>query len=694
MKIEAIDLSAQTQKEASIELGLGHIEMSRLSKHVVLAGANGAGKSRILRLIEQYSDVIKQGSSGGRRDYGRLSSLTNEGRKRLEFLRNGVKAAELEFERVKIEQTPKILLIQSGFPAPHTAPGMQIQLAEEQLKDANQAVEGAEQQLKGFERNLAKFHFVKSASNSDIQIVSYRIKTPALTSAEEMSPNAVRSNYSRLRQETGAGIANECSSAYAKHVIRTAEIASHPNRPRSDDFQHSEEAWKTFVSLLTKMLGADCSPYWNNDDSISLFGRQDYEISMSDGQKVLFQLACCLHAQGTKLEDAIIFLDEPENHLHPAALVEVISRLDLLTSNGQLWIATHSVPLIAHLAAKDPACLWYVENGTVKHAGRKPEKVLEGLMGGTAGAQALQDFTLLPGQIAINRFLAECLEPPAVVGPSVNDPQLLQISSLIHATRLAESNGARLRVLDYGAGKARLLEHLAAFGRDKDAADQPSRVCEWLDYVAFDMSDEHASACKAEITSTYGVEETQSRYFNDFSQISSNHDASSFDLIVMSNVLHEIEPETWLELFGKEGELTKLLKPDGGLLIVEDYKISSGELAHRDGFLLLDEAELKKLFAWKEVDRGDQDNKPSFLREISVEPFGKRLAMHWIGRPMVERVTSDTRKESIETLKKSSSDLIRQFQRTRNATYKHGHAYALAAQLYANAALWLEAHGT
>lgn len=646
MKIDAIDFSSQLQKEAGFELGLGHIKMSRLGRHVVLAGANGAGKSRLLHLIEKVSQ-------NDRKNHHANTEQARLARDRIDWLNS---AAGQEFS--------------ANFPGGNH-PDLAIQ----------------EMRRSAAEKCLSLFQAIQTTANVDINLISYRVRLMAL-GGQDIGPNTVRAQSLQLKQNLGTEHASQLVNSYVKQVLKAPEIASISGRQTPPTAMRDREQRDSLMYILERLLGQECRPYWESEDKVSLFGQSNYEAVFSDGQKVLFQLACTLHAQGTELKDAIIFLDEPENHLHPAALVGVVDSLDALTPNGQLWIATHSVPLIAHLAAKDPACIWYVENGTVEHAGKKPEKVLEGLMGGRAGVQELQDFTLLPGQLALNRFLAECLVPPAVVGADLADPQTTQISSLIQSKRHALNQGSCLRVLDFGAGKGRLLASLAARQSEDGAQDRP--LAEWLDYVAFDVTDEHAPVCQAEVRSVYGADETQQRYFTDISKLSSSFDRNSFDLIVMCNVLHEVPPEDWLNLFGEHGKLTRLLKSQGGLLVVEDYQIPAGELAHRHGFLLLDEAELKALFAWKEIDAAQQ----LFLRETSKEQrYSERLTMHWIGQPLVARTNAASQHAAIKALKEISSERIRRSQSDLETKYNSGHAYALAAQLYANASLWLERHG-
>jgi ABC-type cobalamin/Fe3+-siderophores transport system ATPase subunit len=635
MKIDAIDFSKEFQEELDHYSGLGGIKMSRLGRLVLLAGANGAGKTRLFQLICNANQENHHQGRVGRKN-------------------KQVAISQIDILNRQILQMPQ-----------------------------NPQQENWEKAIATYEKSLRIFSAIQTENDTEFVPVIYETKKIELKNASQLSLKVHQNYYDAVKTPGTQGL-NEQISSYTHVVISRANRAS-STRGTIDEEKKSKafEEEGHLIEILTLLLGDKSKFSITAEENLSIFNREDYEISLSEGQKVLFQLGCALHAQGTKLSDAIIFFDEPENHLHPAALIEVISRLSELTVDGQLWIATHSVPLIAHLAKKDPNCLWYMENGSVQHAGRKPELVLQGLMGGQAGVQALQDFTLLPSQLAINRFLAECLNPPTTVPASENDPQTSAITRKIQTLRNDLEPGAKLRVLDYGAGKGRLLDAL-------QATDSGVDLKTWLDYRAYDPFEDDKTSCIETICRTYDTADR--RYFNTLTGVNSLNtatDDASYDLIVMCNVLHEINPDEWLNCFGNtsKSRLTKLLKPNGGLLVVEDYQIPTGELAHKHGFLLLDESELKALFAWKEADIGN------FIRDSEQDHrYKDRLVMHWIAQPLLERVTDETRRKAITTLKDNANDAIDRLQNKSviTETFSRGHQIALASQTFTNAARWIE----
>jgi ABC-type cobalamin/Fe3+-siderophores transport system ATPase subunit/SAM-dependent methyltransferase len=654
MKITEINLSTALAEECGLTYGLKDIKLPKLGKHVVLAGPNGAGKSRILRSLIHINQTARRGLVAAKEQQRNYQQALTQSQTRIDVY----------------DRTPAAALSQAE------------QGNYESLKQ--QAIQ-FQNALKGPQLTTTVFDAIRSLDNVELQIVSYSVRSVELPSIEQYPPSEMRNRHEQM-MNPGAENAAQFTSAYVKQVLMQGFNSSHQNRVQTPNDAKFLCQSKKLIELLCELLGPDANPTYEVSGYISLFGRKDYETQLSDGQKVLLQLGCALHAQGAQLGSTIIFLDEPENHLHPAALVEVIDRLDELTPNGQIWMATHSVPLIAHLAAKDSNCIWYVENASVEHAGRKPEKVINGLMGGVNGAQELQNFTLLPSQLAISRFLAECLESPDVVSPNIKDPQTTGIADLVKKQRESLPELTKYRVLDFGAGKGRLLSSLAASSNISEQGVKPL-VPTWLDYIAYEPSESDERDCRNEIAAVYGDMATLNLYAHNLSEIEKNFDPASFDLIVMCNVLHEILPEEWLKLFGAEGTLTKLLKPSGGLLVVEDYQIPVGELAHRYGFLLLNELELRKLFKWSEKDRANS----LMVRSTSGEPrYRDRLVMHWLAQPLLANVTNSSRRSSIEQLKVTACATVMTLQKLAGESIRDGHSYALAAQTYANASIWLD----
>jgi ABC-type multidrug transport system ATPase subunit len=203
----------------------------------------------------------------------------------------------------------------------------------------------------------------------------------------------------------------------------------------------------------------------------TLFNFRLGDAKLSDGQKILLQFCMAIYSKETKISDLILMLDEPENHLHPEALVGPIDRLVGAVNNGQIWIATHSINLLAHF---DPSNIWYIEEGKVSYAGNKPKTVLDGLLGREDEIHKLSNFLSLPALMATNQFAFECLFEPQSVSTGNDDPQTNQIIASINS--LIDGNNIVI-VLDFGAGKGRLLSTIRELNSENDTDTKT-----WLDY--------------------------------------------------------------------------------------------------------------------------------------------------------------------------------------------------------------------
>ncbi|MFZ6642341.1 AAA family ATPase [Undibacterium sp. TC4M20W] len=648
MRISQIHFLPNELSERGIDCGItAEIKMPRLGQVVVLAGPNGSGKTRLLNALTSLDSRL------GSRSLAQLKVAESENNAAINHFHTLLDgASESEY---------------GGYLNSVNAFGFELKGIKNELR-------------------LREMICYDSDSNGPVGFINFVPLQTTLLDAEYISSGQMR-DFAESAKSPGLGNLHESASSYLKDKLQIDFNSRHPDALAQLDFKKIESiqtSAKELKDTIKLLLGTASDPRYTVGGKVSLFGRDDYYRTLSSGQKLLLQLAVALHAQNTRLKEAILILDEPENHLHPTAIIELVTRLKELCTDGQIWIATHCVPLIAHLVHDDPNCLWYVNDGQVSWSGRQPERVLNGLMGGQSGADRLQQFTLLPAQFATARFLSECLLPPGTVGADTADPQTNQIARIIHKLRSKNGTDNSIRVLDFGAGQGRLLSTILSMPGDN--------VRGWLDYHAFDSYDDDKERCMNELTSFYSGEDVQNRYFNELSKISAKLDAGSFDLVVMCNVLHEIDPDDWIRELGKDSHVAKLLKDDGYLLIVEDYLIPVGETAHRYGFLLLDEAELKKLFGVKEKDCSENRFLTLDAYESKPEKSG-RLKAHLISAALVRQITSESRLETIKGVKYTAQEKIESIKKKSPASFNDGQRYALFTQLYANASIWLSRQG-
>jgi len=644
--IEAIYL----EEEVFVEMGIGMPElemtpplnMSGLTKIVVLAGPNGGGKSRILRmlpkLLTKKLTPAQLEDLEGRDEAASISLLDREeSLQRIppdEYLEPNPELEYLRSQIAGLEQECRVLALQR------------------RMSESVTTTDGLRPKFVSFVPSGYQLHDPFQLTQNDAAVHAARLST-TITSSQGDAP------------------------AYAAHILRMATEQGYQRfQAGQPGLSAAEKEKDRLLQILGTLLGHETQVALH-EGRLRVGGYDPYWQMLSAGQQMLFQFGCLLHAQASQVRDAIVLMDEPENHLHPGVLIQVIDSLMDLLSDGQLWIATHSVPLIAHLMRKDSECLWYVNEGRVKRSGRTPEVVLESLLGGEQGAVDLQALTLLPSAYAASRFLSECLRPPGVVGADVKDPQTLQIREALwsHLQARDESKG-RLRILDFGAGKGRVLATLM----DSVAGDDEP----WFDYFAYDACSDDRAECEMQIEAAYGS--SRDRWFCDLHTLGARLNQGSFDVVVMCNVLHEVPPSDWLPT---AEHCVSLLRPSGNLVVVEDYGIPVGERAHEYGFLLLDEPELSVLFSVGEEDR----RAGRFCRATSTEArYKDRLVAHLVNRECVKRLTTVTRAEAIGKLHLRTMEEVRTWLRNPSSNSQHGRSYARSTQLLANAAIWLNAN--
>ena len=462
---------------------------------------------------------------------------------------------------------------------------------------------------------------------------------------------------------TNCGIDGLVDGTFAKLQIlqNRAWEAGHPNATiEKGQATAALQEYDNLKNIVQKFLGTDITR--SVDGDAELFGLPLGRSNLSDGQKVILQLCVALHVQAPSLNDVIIFMDEPENHLHPAALLDLIENIQLHLGNGQLWIATHSVPLLANMP---PSAIWWMEENTVKKAGDKPEKVLNGLLGDAQRRDRLATFLDLPFVLASNRFAAECMIPPPTVSHRTGDSQTKQIFDALKPFQKAWDS---LRILDLGAGKGRLASELAEDLEGKSSSP--------IDYIAFDTDDKDANECRAAIECLHG--KSNDRYFNDWNDLRSQYDEGSFHIVVMCNVLHEIPPAEWRNLFGLKGTVSKMLKTDGFLLLVEVQQLPYGEQAHKYGFLVLDTAQIRKLFAIKESD----------MSGLKIDSrHDAWLKAHLISKPLLERYSHETLQGALKDLGDTAREKIQKLRGSADRDYRSGRLHGFWVQQYANAML-------
>lgn len=516
----------------------------------------------------------------------------------------------------------------------------------------------------GLVDNFEKIIITDSRDNKKIGIIEFVPKSLNLVDSGTLTQNDLVSYRDTL---LNPGLQSISSATFATIQLTQDNWlnATHPNSfIDKTEREVIVKGYEDLTSLISTFLNTELTR--DKDGYCLMFGKRFSTLNLSDGQKIILQLCAAIFSQQASLSDLVLFLDEPENHLHPQALKEVIAKIKECIPNGQIWIATHSISLLSQF---DPNSIWYVDRGKVEHAGKTPEKVLKGLLGEDDDISKLQDFLDLPSQFAVSRYAMECLLPPDVLMTGSQDPQIKQIKEALNALK----GDAKLKILDFGAGKGRLLNNLNELyiSENKILSDS-------IDYVAFDLFEADRDICAKNIADVYG--DSKNKYYNSILEIFEHHDKKSFDVVVMCNVFHEIDPMQWIKIFKENGDLDNVIKDDGYLLVVEDNQIPKGEKAYTKGFLVLDTLHLKELFKIPSTET-------KFIVDSQREG---RLKAHLIPKQYLKNIDQQTIKTTLETVRDSSILKINKLREKEPPTYADGKLHAFYSQQLTNSVLTLD----
>ncbi len=610
MKITEVRLEANQD-----DLGLKKIDMTRLGEVVVISGQNGAGKSRLIEVIK------KQLTTKPLKDAKLIA-----GQNKNQYLKTiGRWQAEL-----------------NANPKPSEAQSAQLE----------RNIKNHQDQIAVFERTIAHDSLTTDyEAEKRYVFLDFKPKSLQLVDPDALTKDSIIGKAKAIEEIEQANW-HETVLSKIQLVQNQQWNATHQDSTIGQDeksrLKAEYERLQKYISLFLKTkLDRD------KNDSATLFGLPIGKAKLSDGQTILLQLCVALYSLEAKLEDIILFIDEPENSLHPSALIETIDTIRNNLKNGQLWIATHSINLIAHLSNIDPYSVWYMEDGGISNEGKRPEVVLNGLVGDETQQAKLTDFLSLPAQLATLKFAHECLIEPQSVLTNSSDSQVQQVIAKL-------ANGEKVKVLDFGAGKGRLISAIAEYYRDRG-----ENVADKIDYFAYNLDNSDDKECLANISK--GYEDFGARYFNSPTKLN-NDFTKDADVVIMMNVFHEIEPNDWAQEIGR---VSNQLKEDGYLLIVEDQLIPVGEKAYKQGFIVFDKGQFKILFGLSDYETGERR--------------GGRLKAHVIPKAALANIT-DTTRAALENHRNTARDEINRL-RTSEANYSNGKLHAFWTQQFANASL-------
>ena len=345
--------------------------------------------------------------------------------------------------------------------------------------------------------------------------------------------------------------------------------------------------------------------------------------------------------------------------MHPSAVIQVITSLERSCPDAQLWIATHSMPILAKL---DPNYLWCMSDGDVFFGGNRTQEILLSILGGPENIDKVAQFLRRPSEVAVVTFAAECLNPPSPICTQEEDPQLQQIERAIFPDGVQRLD---LRILDWGAGLCRLA---VALGEKA-----PS-----ISYYAYEP-DISLKNNGVDIIETF-YSNPEDRWFSKLSDLCASFRSEPVDVVVMCNVLHEINPHEWRTNFQT---MADILSDTGFLLVIEDLFMPHGELAHKHGFVLLDHTAMRCLFC-------QSDSNIIVAKSHHDARFNSRLWAYRIPKAELRKVTSKSVVNALDWITKQARRQIDEIRQSNNHSFKSGRELALHLVQYANSSICAE----
>lgn len=424
----------------------------------------------------------------------------------------------------------------------------------------------------------------------------------------------------------------------------------------------AEELDKFNNDFCIPLLGCSLEADDSKDKFPLLFKHRISELSktpLSPGQKYLLRLCVALNCNKIP-EGTILFLDEPESHLHPKVLLELFENLKVRFKLGQIWLATHSIELISHFWYSD---VWYMANNEAKKMGSRTEGIIKGVLGDDNKRYHLYQFVSSPDAFVCNAFAAECLcEPKVIEKPIRKDPSTELVIETIQQKDV---------IVDFGAGKGRFLEsYYSGYNRPP------------INYFAYDRygliedkitGKRSADYCR-EVMGKYNI--PAENYFGTEDIFRKNIDKINADKVLLINVLHEIDPVQWKDTFQN---ISRMLNNDGILMIVERKELTYGEKPLESDFFVIQQESLGKLFSCEIRDF------ESLSYKNEDEVFAYKIPKQLLGN-----VNNETIKQAINKTKELAENKIRELktERTTASLWEKGVALAFWTHQFANASLF------
>ncbi|MFZ7134128.1 MAG: AAA family ATPase [Eubacteriales bacterium] len=611
-----------THEKEFLDNGLDSIVISNLGKLVVLSGKNGAGKSRLLHQIEK--------------------SLLN-----LESKRKDLMQAKRRLDVSK--DTTRGGTVTGAFSVPINQ--LEVSQNEKNLKEIENELEN-------------KYNYkVQFGDAEEKKIRIYNL----FPNGDEICLDPMDESIHSMRTAFhDAKTMQNINDIYKNHKLILFYLHSEVLKIKSGEYNNTDndfvlECYREINVYLQRFLGSN---YKVLNDKIVMFDNQTIE-NLSLGQKLLLRYAVLLVFYKKEMEESIFIVDEPETHLHPKVVVELLCELKELV--GQLWIATHNVSILAYFQDEN---FIYIEDSILRTDGRIKTDVLSELVG--RDSDLLANFIEKPFFQGFLDYNFECLFQPLAIPVKKNDPQILQISHYLKPYFASQESEMPISMLDYGAGECNFFRYLVA--------DFPNEVIiNSIDYYGFDISDRNKVRCDELLSSVYGND--KSRYLLNLDEID-----IKVDVVLLSNLLHEINPKEWGEKLKYIGD--QLLNEKGVLLLLENTEIKKGENAHEYGFIVLNTDGLNLLFDTKSTDDELICLSDKMKGQTDIEDhILDRVQAHIIKKKYLDNITNESIKRSLLQTKENACEQIKRIRLAGEKNRINGKRLAFFTQQYTSASI-------
>lgn len=557
-------------------MGFKEVDFKRLGSLVALVGRNGSGKTRILNYIEKKFELIVGplahlcGNVGSmpRRLEGILlnEKLAPEQLAAIPRLIENKHLRDSVADQLSDEFAQILNLIEKTHPtSTHRTPRGRTGLPPQSLGEQYGKI--ARSHLKRIDSKMfsSMSDALSKSGTSFEDLIDGVTKSESIDEIRSIYESSL--NYLKRLPNQLCHDRIDCLDDPKKFEKRKSYRRYEDLKKLFSQFLKKELTWRICKSESTATEDAVVTKQQATWD---LDGREFNFAELSDGEKILLCYALLLflasESRGAKLSESIIIIDEPELHLHPDAEMDLIESLRKVTEDqGQIWIATHSLSILSTLDIDE---VFVVKDQSVISPSRNTQnEAFRELLSIEDKISGLESFCSSIYEWAFVRFVTQCFNAPLVIGDAPpNDPQISAIKDFL----FSDNNGLPLNVLDFGAGKGRVLEALKA---DPNFQKRFKYWCLEPDV------NHHSDLRRPE---PIGLSK-------DRGELESN----IFDIIIVCNVLHEIPV---VELVSNLKWMCQHLSSNGKILIIEPRRLFKGEWIRGAGFLLFSEAEIYKLF--------------------------------------------------------------------------------------------------